>query len=181
MSGKPLRSLRLRCRGWNSPKRKSKLGQIPFHRDSDSKPDKKDLAWDRRLSLLVRPHKRCATHSDRIRCSARQYNAPAAHQGSAVVNADRLIRCSSYSATALGSFARSRRTSEYPGAIAVSVHRLHSSAPFDQSDARSNVDCLNSGSRLSSGTEILLLLAGMNPNSDAIRIMISACRFAIEI
>jgi hypothetical protein len=30
------------------------------------------------------------------------------------------------------------------------------------------------------GAEILLRLAGVNPNSDAIRIMISAWRFAIE-
>src|SRR5687767_7157811 len=33
---------------------------------------------------------------------------------------------------------------------------------------------------LSATVEILLRLAGVNPNSDAIRSMISACRFAIE-
>ena len=49
------------------------------------------------------------------------------------------------------------------------------------SDTRENVCCSKSGSRLSSGTEILLLLAGVKPNSDAMRIMISACLFAIEM
>ena len=33
--------------------------------------------------------------------------------------------------------------------------------------------------RYGDGVEILLLLAGLNPTSDAIRIMISACRLAI--
>jgi hypothetical protein len=39
---------------------------------------------------------------------------------------------------------------------------------------------LNKSRSSSGGVDILLRLAGVKPNSDAIRIMISACRLAIE-